>query len=266
MGKLSVYSVNKMLDHIFKVTPFVQPTETWVALFDGDPEGAGVECSGVTYGRIECTGWEVAGTTLPRANSNSNLITFAEAGADWGTADYVAIMDAEVAGNVLGKDDIEEITINEGDNLYISIGDIDISWSAGGVCNTWANKILDHIFLNDPIVVPDDIYVGYSLATAGDDASTLAEPVGNGYARKLFETWNIAVVKLTSNDGAMLFATCITAPQGSITHFVISDHITNVLEPNIIIHGALGAPVNIGVGDQLNFPDKTLEIEVDSGV
>lgn len=263
MGKLSVYAVDKIFDHIFKVAEFVQPTVTWIALFDGDPEGIGVECPGVTYGRIQCTAW-VAGAL--RANSNSDLITFLEAGIDWGVANYVAIMDAEVAGNVLGKDDITEITINEGDDLYIDIGDIDVSWAAGGICNTWAAKTLDHIFKNTPITVPTNIYVGYSTADPTDDASGLAEPVANGYARKLMNTWNIAAAKLTDNDGAILFDACVTAPQGTITHFIISDHLTNVLEPNIIIHGALDAPVNIGVGDQLNFPDETLEIEVDSGV
>ena len=263
MGKLSVAVVNEMFDHIFKVGSFSQPTDVYVALFDGDPEGAGVECSGATYARVVCNTWDVAAA---RANANGLKISWAEAGADWGDVNYVALYSAITGGLLLGKDDISEIAVNEGDDLYIDIGDIDVSWSAGGVCNTWAEKILDHIFKNDPITVPTNLYVGYSTANPTDDASGLAEPVGNGYARKNFNTWNIAAAKLTDNDGAILFDACVTAPQGTITHFIIADHLTNVVVANIIIYGALTTPVNIGVGDQLNFPDETLEIEADSGV
>jgi len=238
-------------------------TSIYVALFDGDPEGAGVECSGATYERQICNTWSEAAS---RANSNGVKITFAEAGDDWSTCDYVALMDKPTGGNVLGKDDITEITINEGDDLYIDIGDIDVSWASGGICNTWAIKTLDHIFKNTPITVPTNLYVGYSTADPTDDASGLAEPVANGYARKLMNTWNIAAAKLTDNDGAILFDACSTAPHGTITHFIISDHITEVGVANIIIYAALTAPVIIGIGDQLNFPDETLEIEADSGV
>ena len=238
-------------------------TSIYVALFDGDPEGAGVECTGTGYTRIICNTWTEAAT---RANSNSVKVTFVEADDDWGTCDYVALMDKPTGGNVLGKDDITEITINAGDDLYIAIGDIDVSWVTGGICNTWANKILDHIFKNTPITVPTNLYVGYSTADPTDDASGLAEPVANGYARKLMNTWNIAAAKLTDNDGAILFDACSTAPHGTIAYFIIADHLTEVGVANIIIYGALTAPVNIGIGDQLNFPDETLQIEADSGV
>lgn len=262
MGKLSVDAANKMLDHILKTTPMSVPTNIYIGLWDGDPEGAGTECSGATYARIIANGWEDA---VSRALTNEAKLEFAEAGADWGNVNYVTIHDAITGGNLLGKDDITQITVNAGDNLYIAIGDIDVSLAAGGIGNTWANSFLDHIFKNTPLTVPTNIYVGYATETPGDDASGLAagEPSGNGYARKGNDAWDAAAAGLADNTGAILFDACETAPHGTITHFFISDHLTNQAVANLIFHGALDSSVVIGIGDQLNFPAGDLDIEID---
>ncbi|HDK27401.1 MAG TPA: hypothetical protein ENG48_10010 [Candidatus Atribacteria bacterium] len=262
MGVLSTYVCNKMLDHILKTGSYSQPTNIYVALFDGDPEGAGIECSGATYARVQANGWSNA---TSRALSNEAKIEFPEAGNDWGNVNYIALYDAITGGNLLGKDDIDEITVNEGDNLYIAIGDIDISIGAGGICNTYAEAFLDHIFKNDPLSVPTNLYVGYSTANIEDDASGLAggEPSGNGYARKNFNTWNGAANKATDNNGAILFDAASGGAHGTITHFFIADHLSNQTESNIIFYGPLDSSVVIGDGDQLNFPDGDLDIEID---
>ena len=262
MGKLSVAVANKMLDHTLKTTPFSVPTDIYIGLYSGDPEGAGTECPGATYARIVANGWT---TAAARAISNEAKLEFPEAGADWGNVDYVTIHDAITGGNLLGKDDITQVTVNSGDNLYIAIGDIDVSIAAGGIGNTWANSFLDHIFKTTPLSVPTNLYVGYATATPADDASGLAagEPSGNGYARELNNTWDAAAAGLADNTGAILFDVCSTAPQGDITHFFISDSLTLQAVANLIFHGALDATVSIGIGDQLNFPIGDLDIEID---
>ena len=53
----------------------------------------------------------------------------------------------------------------------------------GGFSDYWENKILDHIF-GKGSYTPPTIYVGLSTADPTDDGSGLAEPSGNGYARK----------------------------------------------------------------------------------
>ena len=262
MGKLSVDVCNKMLDHILKTTPMSQPTNIYIALFDGDPEGAGTECTGATYARVQANGWTNAAA---RALSNEAKLEFAEAGNDWANVNYVAAYDAITGGNLLGKDDISQITVNEGDNLYIAIGDIDVSLSSGGICNTFANAFLDHIFKNSALSVPTNLFEGYATENIVDDASGLAagEPSGNGYARKDHEAFNAAAAKLADNNGAILFAAASGGAHGTITHFFVSDNLTAQTEANIIFYGPLGSSVSIGDGDQLNFPTGDMDFEID---
>ena len=251
-----------MLDHILKTTPYAQPTNIYIALYDGDPEGAGTECSGATYARVQANGWTGAAA---RALSNEAKLEFAEAGNDWGNVNYVVAMDALSGGNILGKDDISQITVNEGDNLYIAIGDIDVSLAAGGIGNTWANSFLDHIFKNSALSVPTNLYAGYATATPNDDASGLAagEPSGNGYARKGHDAYNGAAAKLADNNGAILFDAASGGAHGTITHLFISDSLTLQAVANLIFHGALDSSVSIGDGDQLNFPTGDMDFEID---
>lgn len=263
MGKLSIDVCNKMLDHILKITPMSQPTNIYIALFDGDPEDAGVECPGATYARIQANGWTNAAS---RALSNEAKLEFAEAGDDWGNVNYVVAYDAITGGDILGKDDITQITVNAGDNLYISIGDIDVSLSSGGICNTWANAFLDHIFKKNALSVPTNLYAGYATENIVDDASGLAagEPSEFGYARKGHDAYNVAAAKLADNNGAILFDAADGGAHGTITHFFISDNLTAQTEANIIFYGPLGASVDIGDGDQLNFPTGDMDFEIDA--
>lgn len=262
MGVLGTDVCNKMLDHILKTTPMSQPTNVYIALFDGDPEGAGTECSGATYARIQANGWTNAAA---RALSNEAKLEYAEAGADWGNVNYVVAYDAITGGNLLGKDDISQITVNSGDNLYIAIGDIDVSLSAGGICNTWANSFLDHIFKNSALTVPTNLFAGYATQNILDDASGLAagEPSGNGYARKGHDSYNGAAAKLADNNGAILFDAASGGAHGDITHFFLSDNLSAQTEANIIFYGPLGSTIAIGDGDQLNFPTGDMDFEID---
>jgi len=261
MGKLSNYIINEALDHILKVGAYTPATHLYVALFNGDPSGAGTECPGTEYARQIVDDWD---TASGRATANTSQINFPEIETDdWGTITYIAIYDALTGGNLIAYDDVSSYETELGDNLYIGAGDLDVSFPTGGITTAWANKVLDHIFKNDTLSVPTNLYIGASTANPTDNASGIAEPSGGAYARKNHNAWNIASSKVTTNDGAITFTTA-TASWGEITHCFISDSVDAVLEANIIFYGALDSSLLIGNGDTLNFADDALEIEVDA--
>ena len=76
-------------------------TDRYVALYLGDPSGAGVELTLVGYARVAHQDWT---TTIPgvgeSVRSNASIIQFATI-TEAGSADYWAIFDAAVAGNLL---------------------------------------------------------------------------------------------------------------------------------------------------------------------
>jgi hypothetical protein len=155
------------------------------------------------------------------------------------------------------------MNITLGMNLYIEAEAVEVEWVTGGVCNTWAALMLDHIFMNTPLSVPTNLYLGLSTADPTDDASGIAEPVGNNYSRPIFNTWHAAALKIATNDG-VLDSPVASGPWGVITHSFISDHLTNVVVANIIFYGELDTPLTIGDGDKLRYPDEDLQVVVDA--
>ena len=124
----------------------------------------------------------------------------------------------------------------------------------GSFTNYWENKILDHIF-GKVNYTPPTIFVGLSTANPLDDASGLAEPSGNGYARiqTTASDWSAA------SGGSLNNANDITFPQatgnwGIITHFALFDAATG---GNMLAHGVLSQSRTVdsleiarfGVGD-----------------
>jgi len=88
--------------------------------------------------------WDAAAS---RATENTDQITFAQATGNWGTITHWAIYDAITGGNFLAHGDFAvSKAAPTGTNLYINAGDIDVVFSANGICDTLANKLLDHVF------------------------------------------------------------------------------------------------------------------------
>jgi hypothetical protein len=264
-GKLSIVVVNEILDHVLKTGAFAQPDHLQFSLWNGDPEGAGVECSGATYARVQCDDWNAA-VPATRSIKNTSQADFPEAGADWGNINYIGIhgvITEPESTYLVGKLAIEEIAVTLGMNLYIEAEIIEVAWLTGGVCNTWAALMLDHIFMNTPLEQPTNLYLGLSIANPGNDVAGIDEPIGNNYSRSIHNTWNIASAKATSNNG-ILDSPVASGPWGVISHSFISDHLDSVLIANIIFYGALETPLTIGDGDKLRYPDTDLDIVVDA--
>jgi hypothetical protein len=140
----------------------------------------------------------------------------------------------------------------------------------GSFSDHWENEILDHIFgkglynatLGTGGSYPDvTIYVGLSTADPLDDASGLAEPVGNGYARVQTSAsdWNAASAGFLDNTNELIFSEA-TGSWGTITHFVLFDAAT---AGNMLAHGALSQSRAIVSGDKARFAAGDLSVTLD---
>ncbi len=130
----------------------------------------------------------------------------------------------------------------------------------GSFADYWEDEILDHLF-GKGAYTPPTIYVGLSTVDPADDASGLAEPSGNGYARVTTAAgdWN------ASSSGALANANNITFPEasgswGTITHFALFDAAS---AGNMLAHGALGTPKAIGSGDTAEFAVGDIDVTLD---
>ena len=130
----------------------------------------------------------------------------------------------------------------------------------GSLSNYWENEILDHVF-GKGSYTPPTIYVGLSTADPLDDATGLAEPSGNGYARvqTAGADWDAAV------GGALDNANDITFPQatgswGTVTHFALFDAAT---AGNMLGHGSLDTPKAVNNGDTIKFAAGDLDVTLD---
>lgn len=99
-GKGSVYATATLNCWLGNVGP--TPPSTWyVALFNGDPTGSGVECSGGNYARKavanNLTNWPMSSTPVKK---NGTEIAFGVLTAALGTITYAALYDAPTGGNL----------------------------------------------------------------------------------------------------------------------------------------------------------------------
>lgn len=126
--------------------------------------------------------------------------------------------------------------------------------------NFWENEILDHIFNKGAYTAPT-IYVGLSTADPGDDASGLAEPSGNGYARVTTAAgdWNTAASGLIDNQNELSFPAA-TGSWGTVTYACLFDAVT---AGNLLASGALTASKSITSGDTPKFAVGDLDVTLD---
>jgi hypothetical protein len=130
----------------------------------------------------------------------------------------------------------------------------------GSFANYWENEILDHLF-GKGSYTPPTIYVGLSTADPADDATGLAEPSGNAYARvsTAGADWN------TASGGTIDNANEITFPQasgswGMLTHFALFDVASG---GNMLAHGSLNISKTISSGDTAKFSAGDLDVSLD---
>lgn len=104
---ITEYASKKILDHLVGKTSFIMPVNNYVALFNGNPLGAGSELAAppaTGYAREQTTAasWTAAAFVSPTTTAvNVADVDFGVAGAAWGTVDHFAVYDDPTAGNML---------------------------------------------------------------------------------------------------------------------------------------------------------------------
>lgn len=133
---------------------------------------------------------------------------------------------------------------------------------AGTISDYLELELLDHVFKVGAFTVPTTLYIAVSTADPTDDGSGIAEPVGNGYARKLHDVWDAAASRASENTGVITLDAASGGDWGVITHWAMFDHIS---AGNMLAHGDLTAAKTINDGQQLSFLDGEIDISVTSG-
>ena len=118
----------------------------------------------------------------------------------------------------------------------------------------WEAEILDHLFDIGAYAAPT-LYVGLSTADPLDDASGLAEPSGNGYARTACAAWSRSGNEV-DNDNAVTFPEASGA-WGTLSHFGLFDASSG---GNLCCSAALDSPLAVGSGEVARFAAGELNI------
>jgi len=137
----------------------------------------------------------------------------------------------------------------------------------GSLSNYIEDEILDHFLLTGDYTPETNLYIGLSTADPTDDASGIAEPSGNGYARVNHDSWDAAASRATENTGTVTFPEA-TGTWGTITHFFICNHLTNATfgtNVELIAHGALSGSKTINSGDNASFADGAIDVSFNTG-
>lgn len=135
MGSFSNYLENEVLDHVFKTGSYTVPTNIYIGLSLSTFAGATAdaytgttvigEVSGGAYVRKKCNTWDAASGG---AIENSQVVTFAQATADWGTVKTWFAADKTTLGNILCWGSLSTgKAVSSGDTLKFATGDIDVS-------------------------------------------------------------------------------------------------------------------------------------------
>jgi hypothetical protein len=128
MAALSDYAEKLLLDWAMTTGAATRPTAWYVALYTAAPSdsGGGTQVSTGGYARQSVT--FAAATSPGGTTSNTNTVSFTASGANYGTVTHIGIFDALTAGNLLWHGAMTASkTVNDGDTLEFSIGNIDLT-------------------------------------------------------------------------------------------------------------------------------------------
>jgi len=128
MAALSDHAEALLLDWLMTNGSATRPTAWYVALYTAAPSdsGGGTEVSGNGYAREAVT--FAAATTPGGTTSNTGAVTFTASGGNWGSITHIGIHDAVSGGNLLWHGAMTASkTVNDGDTLEFSIGNIDLT-------------------------------------------------------------------------------------------------------------------------------------------
>lgn len=265
MGSLTDFAENELLDHVFNAA-YTPPTTVYLALFESatTDAGGGTETAYTNYAR-QAVAFDAA---TSRAIQQTALETFPQNGGGTVTITNWAIYDALTVGNMLAHGALTASKqVNNGNTPSVAASEVDVTFSAGEISDYLAHKLLDLMFRNIAYTSPAT-YVGLVTvaATDTDTGSTITEPAGGAYARKLVDvnggtspTWDLAAAGLVDNTHLIQMPTP-TASWGTAVGVVIVDAATL---GNLLCYDNAMTDEAIGIDDNVNFPVGTLDITLD---
>lgn len=126
MAAMSNYLEDALINAVLRNTSFTSPTTVYVGLYTSNPTDAniGTEVSGGSYSRQAVT----FGAPSNGVSSNSVLIEFSQATANWGTVAYMGISDASTGGNLLFHGALTSSkTIESGDVFKFDVASLSVT-------------------------------------------------------------------------------------------------------------------------------------------
>ncbi len=116
MAEISNFLENELIDHVLRNAAYTSPTTVFLALYTDDPTDAdsGTEVTGGSYARQSVA----FSAPADGVTSNSALLTFPTATANWGTITHVGIHDAASAGNLLFHSILDASKVINTDDVF----------------------------------------------------------------------------------------------------------------------------------------------------
>ena len=228
MGSISDFWEDEMLDHVLGTGAYTAPT-IYVGLSTADPldDASGNAEPGDTYGRIAHASW---GTAASRTTDNTGSVTFATAGASWGTISHWTLWDAITGGELLAHGSLAvSKAVDDGNTPSFADGELAVTFSASGVGGGWTDvlvhEMLDHVFGVGSYTAPT-IYWALSTTTPTDAGPNVSEPSPpNGYAREAHSAYDVSSGGASENTGIITFDTP-SGTWGTVTHCAMYDALT----------------------------------------
>ncbi len=271
MGKLSIFTRNKLLDHICN-TAYTPPTTVYLAFCSADPTESGTgdnmnEMPDTANYSRKAIAFGAAASRRVTQNAN---VGFDQLSDNLGTATHWAIVDSPThsAGNMLAFGELDEAKELVANNTpSVASGEVWVEITANEVSNYLANTWLDFMFRNQAFSKPDT-YAGYATATLSDTTtgSTVTEPAG-GYARVQVNPnsgsnpkWTLAANGELANAAAITFPTA-TASQGTLTSVFVADAATG---GNILMYDNDVADQAVGTGDTIELATGDMKLNLNA--
>ena len=129
---------------------------------------------------------------------------------------------------------------------------------AGSLSTALHNKLVDHVLKTTPFSVPANIYVALYSAPP-TEAGGGTELTGNGYARKVHNSWDEGAAGASENTGAITFAAASGGDWLEAVAFALFDAITG---GNFLGWGDLTVARTVLDGDNAEFADGELDVSI----
>ena len=270
MGSLSNYAELKLLDHVFN-TAYTPATTIYLGLATADP---GETATGASANEVANSGSYARtaitfGSAASRRSTQNATVTFPQATGSWGTVTHWFIVDSATygAGNVLAYGSFAASkTIISGNTPSVASGETYVEFSAGYISDYLSNKLLDLMYKDTAYTKPAT-YIALCTATVADTntGSTITEPAGGSYARKLVNinggaspAWNLASAGAVTNANQIDMVTA-TASWGTVTSVAIVDAST---VGNLLFYDNAMTDQAVGSGDTASFAASALTIQM----